>query len=204
MIETRDYILWDSFKNGSEHALSLIYKEHYSALFYYGRKIMQDEELIKDLIHELFEELIRAGARLSDTDNIRYYLLKSLRYKLLKKSDSKVENRTNIKSDHPQFGIVDSIEKQMILDETDETRREQIKEAVCRLSSKQQEIIYLRFYNDMNYEQIAEIFQTGIQTVRNLMHRALRSLQEDLKKNGTDLFTLLFFLNKNHYQTVIN
>lgn len=196
MTATRDYILWDSFRNGSEHALSLIYQEHYSALFYYGRKVMPDEELVKDTIHELFEELIRAGDRLSDTNNIRYYLLKSLRYKLIKKNGDKSVSRMNVDVALPEFGIVESIERQMILDEIGESRRERVKEAVCRLSSKQQEIIYLRFYNDLSYEQIAEIFQIGIQTVRNLMHRAIRSLQDDFNQNSTDLFSFLLMLRK--------
>ena len=190
----KNQIVWDEFRKGSKMALETIYEDNYASLFHYGQKFTQDNDLIKDLIHELFIELIDSGLRLSRTDNIRYYLLKSLRNKLLRQLSEKLKF-TNKLAESSDFNLVDSIESQLIKDEVEEQLRNQITNAIKKLSVKQQEIIYLRFYSAISYQEIATLFDVNIQTVRNLMSRAINSLKEDLQNNNLSKHLILFVLN---------
>ncbi|MDX9882973.1 MAG: sigma-70 family RNA polymerase sigma factor [Prolixibacteraceae bacterium] len=190
----KDQIVWNSFREGNRDALEIIYEENYSSLFHYGLKFTSDDDTVKDLIQELFIELIDSGEKLSATDNIRFYLLKALRNKLLKQLAANPKQ----KNDHPDiagFTLVESIENQLIKREMEETVRKRVIASVGKLSKKQQEIIYLRFYNDLSYQKIAELFGVKIQTVRNLMGRAIQSLKEDLEKNRIDKQIILFVLS---------
>ena len=81
-----------------------------------------------------------------------------------------------------KFDLIDSIEIQLIKKETEEELQKRIIIAIKKLSIKQQEIIYLRFYNDLSYQEIAVLFDINLQTVRNLMSRSINSLKEDLQK----------------------
>jgi len=190
----KNQIIWNEFRNGNIDALEIIYEDNYATLYHYGMKFSRDNDLIKDLIHELFIELIDSGSRLSKTDNIRFYLLKALRNKLLKhlsessKFSSKLEEST-------EFNLIDSIESQLIKKEVEEQLENQVITAIKKLSIKQQEIIYLRFYNDISYPEIAVLFDVNIQTVRNLMNRAINSLKEDLRSNNLSKHLILFVLN---------
>jgi len=190
----RTQIIWDEFRKGSKVALRTIYEDNYASLYHYGMKFKQEDALIKDLIHELFIELIDSGTRLSKTDNIRFYLLKALRNKLLRQlsENSKFTNRLE---EFAEFNLVDSIESQLIKKEIEESIQKQIVNAIKRLSVKQQEIIYLRFYRDISYKEIAALFDVNIQTVRNLMNRAITSLKEDLRNNELSKHLILFVLS---------
>ncbi len=190
----KDQIIWDSFRKGKKEALEIIYEENYSLLFHYGLKFTSDEELVKDLVHELFIDLIDSCEKLSATDNIRLYLLKAMRNKLSKQLAADLKLKKD-GVEMPGFTLVESIENQLIKKEMEENARKQIISSVGKLSKKQQEIIYLRFYNDLSYQKIAELFEVKIQTVRNLMSRAIQSLKEDLEKKTIDKQIILFVLN---------
>ena len=47
----------------------------------------------------------------------------------------------------------------------------------------------------MSYQKIAELFGVKIQTVRNLMCRAIQSMKDDLEKNRIDRQIILFILS---------
>lgn len=190
----KNRIIWNEFRKGNKEALETIYEDNYTSLYYYGMKFSSDYGLIKDLIHELFIELINSGPKLSNTDNIRFYLLKALRNKLLKQL-SENSKFTNKFEEADRFNLIDSIESQLIKKEIEEQLKNQIITSINKLSIKQQEIIYLRFYNDISYQEIASLFDVNIQTVRNLMNRAINSLKEDLQNNKLSKHLILFVLN---------
>ncbi|HKJ41175.1 MAG TPA: sigma-70 family RNA polymerase sigma factor [Sunxiuqinia sp.] len=180
--QLKNQIIWNSFRDGSIEALETIYEENYSSLFHYGVKFTPNDELIKDLIHELFIELIDAGNKLSPTDNIRFYLLKALRYKILHQISEIVSTESD-QHEMLEFSLLESIEHKLIQKEVETEIQHKMMTAIQKLSRKQQEIIYLRFYDNVSYSKIAEMFDVKIQTVRNLMNRAMKSLKDDLESS---------------------
>lgn len=188
----KNQIIWDDFRKGSKDALKFIYEENYSSLYNYGLKFTLDKELVKDLIQELFVELIDSGLHLSSTDNIRFYLLKALRNKLTSQL-SKILKYTDSDVKSSEFSFWDSIETQLIKKEVEAELQLQVSNAIKKLSDKQQEIIYLRFFNEISYQEIAKLFDVEIQTVRNLMSRAIKALRDDLH-NGISKSLILMIL----------
>src|SRR5690606_41088830 len=53
-------------------------------LLNYGYKITSDRTLIEDSIQDLFFELWKNRANISETTSIRFYLFKALRYKIVR------------------------------------------------------------------------------------------------------------------------
>jgi len=189
----KNRVIWNNFREGSKEALEIIYEENYSSLFYYGLKFTQNRDTIKDVIQELFIELINSGSKLSSTDNIRFYLLKAMRNKLMRHlQDTRFSNRVVL--DEPEFRLSESIESQMIQKEVEEEKRAKVLNSINKLSQKQQEIVYLRFYNNLPYHEIADLFEVKIQTVRNLMNRAMNSIREDLEEGKINKNLILFAL----------
>ena len=190
----KDHIIWDNFRLGSTDALEIIYEENYKPLFHYGAKFTKDDALIKDTIQELFIELINSGEKLARTYNIRFYLLGALRNKL----QHQLALDLKIKSGHideAAFSLIEPIEAELIKKETEENTKLKIISAIKKLSVKQQEIIYLRFYNDMPFNEIANLLEVKIQTVRNLLNRAIKSLKDDFDNNQIHKQMFLFVLN---------
>ena len=64
----------------------------------------------------------------------------------------------------------------------EEERREQLHAAMARLTHEHREIIVLRHMEDFSYEEIAEVLEISVGTVRSRLHRARASLLEHLRE----------------------
>jgi RNA polymerase sigma factor (sigma-70 family) len=51
---------------------------------------------------------------------------------------------------------------------------------LTEISVRQQEIVRLRFYENLSHQQIAEILQMSQQSAKNLLHRAIESLRKKI------------------------
>ena len=79
-----DKELWKLLRNGDREALSLLYVRHITNLLNYGRYVVDDTDLIKDTLQEVFIEFWEKRNSLSEVSQIKPYLLKTLRNKLLR------------------------------------------------------------------------------------------------------------------------
>ncbi len=79
-----DAFLWNKLKGGCTTALGNLYDLYIEELFSYGIKIHQNREFVKDCIHDLFLDLYKYHSNLAKTDNVKYYLLLSLKRKIIK------------------------------------------------------------------------------------------------------------------------
>lgn len=114
---------------------------------------------------------------------IRFYLLKALRYKLIRLEKHR-HTRARVDELNGQFIdtlIESSIETSIIEKEAHESWRTLLRDALSHLTLRQQEIIQLRFYQGFTHEQIAELMDVNYQSVSNLLHKALSRLKEKIK-----------------------
>ena len=59
-----------------------------------------------------------------------------------------------------------------------------LRAAIDRLSPKDKTIIVLRFFEDMSLEQIAEICDENVNTIKSRLYRTLKKLKIDLQEEG--------------------
>lgn len=184
----QDIALWESFRRGDKEAFAALFREHYETLFRFGSKFTTDTELLEDCIQELFIELWQAKSR-TPVLSVKAYLLKSLKYKLLKMFRKK--GQTLPLSDDGDGHFEWSHEHFLIAAQESAEKRQLVLTALERLSSRQKEIIYLKYYQNLSYEEVSEIMNINYQVARNLLYQAIKSLKSILA--GTmELF--FFFL----------
>ncbi|MBC3789206.1 RNA polymerase sigma factor [Spirosoma utsteinense] len=75
--------LWDSFRNGDQSSFAALYDLFAADLYRYGYNLVRNKPLVEDCLHELYLHLHESRARLGATDNIRFYLYRALRRRLL-------------------------------------------------------------------------------------------------------------------------
>lgn len=192
--------VWSMFLKGDNQVLSLIYLQHSSSLFDYGCRFTTDKDLVKDCIQEVFCTLIRTRSHLGETDNIRLYLLKSLKRKIIRES-SKSGNQPKLLNEE-EYGFslnwTENIDDQ--LQEFDDERRELLKNAMLSLTDRQKEAIYLRFNRGLEYEEISFVLNLNYQSSRALIHRAIEKLRQIIhipeKKMNHILLSILCFKKK--------
>lgn len=187
-----DKKIWDDFRNGENYALSHIYYQHVQILYRYGKKFSHDEELIKDTIQDLFYDLIRTRENLGETDNIKFYLLRSFRRKLARGSQSPDEHLELGSVDDLTTQIVFSTEQEIIGKEELSHRERKVQEGLNKLSSKQREILFYRYTCEMDYDEICDLMQLKYDSARKLVFRSLGALKDSIGGTGMLLF---FFSN---------
>lgn len=173
-----DYFLWERFKNQDKNALSEIYKSNYAVLFDYGWRIIKDEDLVRESIQELFYYLISNLNSLGTTDNIRFYLMASLRRRIFTKLKGDKQMLVSTNDMSYQFDLEPSIEESMINNEISEERKIELERNIKKLPSREKEAIYLKFYKNMNYDEITKIMGINYDSARKLVYRAIKSLRE--------------------------
>jgi RNA polymerase sigma factor (sigma-70 family) len=169
----------------------LIARENYRPLFNYGLRICSDEDLVHDCIQELFLELWERRERLSDADYVRTYLLRAVRNKIVKEG---LRLRRVKKVEELAFEPLHdlSIESQIVENEHKVEMALRLKETINKLTKRQREVIYLRFYQNLEFEEISRVMEMNRQSVANLLHRSIK----EIKINWSLLITPLlhFFL----------
>jgi len=182
---SNDRELWDDFRNGNKNALSQIYHDHISSLYSFGKKLTKDEDMIKDSIQDLFFDLIRTRKNLNGTDNIRFYLLASLKRKLIRCLNKKKQKRQVSEENVMIFfgGIALSPEKEFVIKEEISRNEFLLNKALGTLSLKQKEILHLRYTCGLDYDEICKIMSIKYNSARKTVFRALKSLRENLEKS---------------------
>lgn len=185
-----DYLLWKRVKAGETQAFHELYMQFADVLFSFGSIYSKDQELVKDCIHDLFFDLYKYRKNLADNDHIRNYLFKSLKRKIQSPQSGKLKlvftNTFQEENEQKQsLSESEDIENQ-------EENIENIRNAMGKLSDRQQEALNLRFQVGLPYTEVARILDISVESVRTLVYRSVKTIREELKLNNNAL--ILFYL----------
>lgn len=179
--------LWERFQKGDRDALGKIYRNHVDFLYNYGMHFCLDSDRVKDCLQDIFRDLWLEREHLAATvQNIRYYLLSSLRRRLLRSLQKDRRYQSDLPDDSFDFELIPSHESAIVADEIYNERKAKLQQGITSLTRRQREVIYLRFYQNLSYAEIARIMAMKIDSIYNLISKAI-----GLLKNSMVLFFLL-------------
>lgn len=189
-----DVLLWRDFLDGNLDALSELYHLNIDSLFLYGCQFSPDKELVKDCIQDVFFQLINDRKKLSLANSVKSYLFACLRRKLHKKLIHAKKYPFEDILDHEGFSV--QVQERIIpLESTLTFDQKKLVEKCCNeLPLRQREIIFMRFYEDLSYFEIAEILGlANSKSVRTMMYRGLKSLAASLAPFKSQFFLMSLF-----------
>ena len=169
--------LWLSFTKGNREAFTAIYSTYAETLYEYGMRILKDEDQVGDCIHDLFIKLWINHKTIGKTDNIRFYLIAALRNTII--SHRTKESRLPKEEFHnPDDFILDfHAESAHVKEEESLAQSQKISKALNQLTGRQKEIIYLKYFEEMSYDQIADLMNISVKGAYKLSARALEALK---------------------------
>jgi len=175
LTSTTDIELWTAAAQGNQQALGELFNRYYNLLVQYGTKITSDTALLEDNIQELFAELWQKGPNQS-VISVKAYLLQSLKFKLYKAFRDRKKMSIVDESSIDLFEV--SHENFIVADEEDREKMKKLVEAINQLPARQKEVIYLKIYKGLSYEEVSEVMEINYQVVRNLLCQALKSFRK--------------------------
>ena len=175
-----DAKLWQRFIEGDRTIFEFLVQTYYTSLFDYSLKFTSERDKAKDHVHDLFTTLWERRAHLSQVDQIKPYLFKSIRNNIFKEFNRSgvFQHINNFEDEIVQD---ESMEMKMISEEYVVERQRKINFILNQLTRRQREIIHLKFYEGLSNEQIADILLISRGAVANLLHQTLKLVKEKWK-----------------------
>jgi RNA polymerase sigma factor (sigma-70 family) len=181
-----EHQLWSDFKHGDKNAFGEIFVRFHKDLYRYGTKFTKNGQLLDDMIQELFLEIWQTKEQLANVSSVKGYLFRALKFKLFR--EIRKEGRLTLLAEENEDLMEFSYESMLVEEQTDFELKQKLSSAFGQLTRRQQEALYLRFYNHMTYDEIAGIMDISYQGVLNVMYKSIRFLREKL------VYLLTFFM----------
>lgn len=182
---------WTSFKKGNKVAYATIYQLYYPRLYTYGCSFTHDVHLVEDCIQEIFISFWMNREKLDNVTVMQSYLFVSFRNRLIKILQQQAA-RISWLTGHEQFFELDVCADQVLIN-TEHIYEQQIQlgKAVQQLSHRQKEAVFLKFYQNLSYEEIAGVLGISTKATYKLVARAIAELRKTWHKQLASLLLSL-------------
>jgi RNA polymerase sigma factor (sigma-70 family) len=165
-----DEALMLDFQRGSREAFDELFARYREPLYGFFRRRLADHGRAEDLTQETFLAVIRATHRYEPRALVRTYLY-AIALKLLS-----VERRRKVPVE-----MCDDIAPQHSLDNA-----LRVRQALDRLEPSEREILMLREYEQLSYQEIADLLRLPVNTVRSRLFRSRMALRSYLEPAGKE------------------
>ncbi len=161
-------------QTGDENAYRELVGRFGPRLAYFLRKCVSDANRLDDLVQEVWLDVLRQLPRLANAGAFRTWLYRIAHGKAM--LDVRRSGRLNVTSQDCDE-IADPHEDSFAADDA-----AQIHAALDQLEPLQREVLVLRFLEDLSYDEISQIVQCPVGTVRSRIHYAKTNLRRLLER----------------------
>lgn len=195
---------WKRFTSGDEGALLELYNQHYLGIINYGRTIVENGDLVNECFMDLLLEFWNKRHALPVVENVRSYLMTSFRRMIVHRLEAeKLREVKHLESQVFYEQHQASYEEYLIKIHSDHHLKARITKALGQLTDRQIELVRLKFFEDLDYDTIAERCGITKRTAYNIIYDAIKILKTELYGNehqpssfDLPLMLVLLFLSK--------
>lgn len=190
--EMTDEELALSYVNGNNQAFDLLLLRNQSKLFSYILFVVHDQDLANDIFQETFVKVITKlqERKYVDSGKFSAWIMRIAHNVIMDwYRDNRAQNIVEATEDNDlsnintnsclEFNIEDRFVNEQVLKD--------VKKMMNLLPPTQREIVFMRFYQDMPFKEIAETTGVSINTALGRMHYAILNLRRMAKKNKMSL-----------------
>ena len=163
-------------RRGDGDSFTELCRRYYGPMVAIGHAILGDRHLAEDAAQQAFAKAAVHLPRLRKPEQFGRWVAAICR----NEARDLVRMRPGLSADDEPVEPVD--EGGSELDEAGEA----VKKALGRLSAEAKEVVYLRFYDGLSYEQISAVLGISEQAINGRLRRAKRQLAQYLRRDGFD------------------
>lgn len=168
---------WNHFRLGDEESFTKIATHYYRHLLHYGLKFTPNQQTVEDALQDLLIHLWLHRATIQPTPSVKFYLMKAFRHQMFKNlKRSPASQSAEWQDESLTEGL--SVEGAFIQIEQEERVQATFDTLLNTLPARQREVLYLRYYQELSTEEIAQLLAIKPQSVSNIVQRSLAKLRE--------------------------
>lgn len=183
---TPDSTLVSNYINGNEASLEILIKRHQQRLFSFIYSKVKDKDITEDIFQDTFIKVIRTLKRGNYNEEGKFLpWVVRISHNLIIDHFRK-SNRMPAFNNTDEFDIF-SVISDGVLNAEKRIIKEQIhsdvKELINELPEEQKQVLIMRMYKDMSFNEISENTGVSINTALGRMRYALINLRKLIEKN---------------------
>ena len=154
--------------------------QHLDGLYGYAMTLTRNRAEAEDLVQETYLRALRAFERLRPDSNLKSWLFTILRNILLNRVRDRVGNPAVIAMDEPADGprqFEDKSAKDPLFLYMNKTKQADVQKAINELPPAYREVIVLREFEELSYDEIAQVLDCPPGTVMSRLSRAREKLK---------------------------
>ena len=176
--------------------ISKIYHKHSDSLYAYAKHLGFNDDTVMDAMHDVFYKLCINDETLKNITNIKFYLFRALKNRLIDIHRTNREYSGNLlnetkSQDKLPFNLNVSVEDELIEKEDLEEIQRKVKNILAQLTDRQREIVYFRYIHEYDYAKIAELMNITVESCQNLISKSITKL----KKSSLDTDIILLIIS---------
>lgn len=169
MNEKPDCELVEAASKGDGDSFTELCRRYYPAMVAIADSIIRDKHLAEDAAQQAFAKAATNLPRLKQNDRFAAWLASICR-----------NAARDVASRRKSAPVDYNPTSERFTTDKDDTGQK-VREALDRLSDTAREVVYLRFYDGLSYEQISVVLGISQQAINGKLRRAKRKLAEYLK-----------------------
>jgi RNA polymerase sigma-70 factor (ECF subfamily) len=153
--------------------------EHIDGLYGYALVLTQNRSDAEDLVQETYVRAIRAMGRLRDDSNVKGWLFTILRNIWLNelRQRRKAPEVVDVEADVRTSNLIDESAKNPHDVYVGDLDRRHVRKAIQQLPEEAREVILLREWEELSYQEIATVLDCPVGTVMSRLARARSKLK---------------------------
>ena len=182
-----DQVLLNSYLAGDRGAISQLIDRHSNRVRDYIRMMVKDRDVADDILQETFIKAVRVidDGRYADSGKFLSWILRIAHNQVIDyfRSQKSAKTVNESESGYNVLGTLRfadaSVEDRMISEQI----AADVRRLVDHLPEEQREVVMLRYYSGLSFQEIAEQTQVSINTALGRMRYALINLRKMIKEN---------------------
>ena len=183
-----DRVLLNNYLSGDRSAISELIERHSQRVRNYIGMMVKDDDIADDIFQETFIKAVQVidEGRYVDSGKFLSWVLRIAHNRVLdyfrREKASKQVNESE--AGYDMIGTMrfsePTAEDNMVLGEVEQT----VRNLIDQLPEEQQEVVRLRYYSKLSFQEIAEQTEVSINTALGRMRYALINLRRMIKENN--------------------
>ncbi|WP_316842055.1 sigma-70 family RNA polymerase sigma factor [Pedobacter gandavensis] len=173
----------------------VLYQQHYNYLVFVGLKSGLDLCAVKDNINQMFLGFLEKGTDFSKVSNVKAYISTTFRRKLIDTYRNAQKYKMESLDDFSDAWSEPSTEELMLNSQALDELKEKLSRIYEGLPNRCQTVIFLKYYEGLNNEEIAERTSLSIRSVYNNLFEGIKRMREEMIKENLSPKDLNIFMS---------
>jgi RNA polymerase sigma-70 factor (ECF subfamily) len=167
--------LMSAEENLAKQAFTEIYQRYSKKIYIYCKKVISDQNFADDIFQECFVKFYNSARTNNQISSLQSYLFRIARNLCLNFKRDNNQIYVAIEEFHVDYNLANPLNQIQ-----NNELAELINQAMDLLIEEHREVFIMQAYQGLSYNEIAELLDVPITTVRNRIVRAKRKLKEVL------------------------